>query len=272
MSRPSFSEQVCEVRTTPLRAFNANVAILYLALAVIMVIVAWFGSSKTGPAAFDSNVYRLEGHYSAQGMAVPPPTARSLVTLTPWGSALALLGALLIGAMFHFVFAIDFKRQYTLLLVDRCNGMRWAQFAIIHTILAIVIAQMVGCCSFDFLFLALFVLPGLGVLGYFADRAYPCCPRMMNAVTLGTAIIMVGYWVPVITNFAYRQQSAPPYMWIALITLGILDFVFLITPLVQSRSHMSYFIGEMGGTLLLVLVSAIVLTCVSWALTDQLST
>ncbi len=267
-----YSEQTCEVRTTPLRAFNANIAVLYVALAIIAIILTWFSSGKTGASTFDSNVYRLAGHY-ASNLVVPPPTALSMVTLTPWGTSLALMGALIVGALFHFVYAVDCKRLYTLLLVDRCNGMRWAQFAIIHTILGLVVAQLLGTTTFDFLMFALLALPCLGVLGYFGDRSYPCCPCMGNMVIVGTGLIMLAYWIPVITNFAYRVDdsnvTAPPYMWIALFLFAIHDIMIFAAPLIQFRTRVSYFITEMINTLSLVVISAIILVCVGWALAEQ---
>lgn len=267
-----YVEQTCEVRTTPLRAFNANVAVLYVFLSVVAIILAWYGSTKTGGATFDSNIYRLSGHYDVN-IVVPPAGTTSMVALTPSGTALALIGAFIVGALFHFVYAVDCHRLYTLLLVDRCNGMRWAQFAIVHTVLALVVAQLLGTTTFDFLFFALLALPCLGVLGYFGDRAYPCCPHMVNAVICGTALIMLAYWVPVITNFAYRNEdagiNAPAYMWIALFLFAAYDIIVFVFPFIQSRSRMSYFLTETISTLCLMVISAIVLACVGWALADQ---
>lgn len=199
-----------------------------------------------------------------------------MVTLTPWGTSLAMMGALIVGALFHFVYAMDCKRLYTLLLVDRCNGMRWAQYAIIRTILGLVVAQLLGTTTFDFLMFALLALPCLGVLGYFGDRAYPCCPCMVNMVIVGTALIMLAYWIPVITNFAYRNEdagmSAPAYMWIALFLLAFYDLLIFATPFIQFRTRVSYFIIETVSTVALVVISAIILVCVGWALADQNST
>jgi hypothetical protein len=267
-----YAETTCEVRTTPLRAFNANVGILYVALAVIAAILAWFSSTKSGAATFDSNVYRLSGHYVGNDV-VPPAGATSMVTLTPWGTALALMGALIIGAMFHFVYAADCRRMYTLLLIDRCNGMRWAQFGIIHTILALIVAQILGTTTFDFLMFALLALPCLGILGYFGDKSYPCCPCMSNVVIVGTALIMLAYWIPVITNFAYRvsdsRVAAPPYMWIALFLLLFYDAIVLVAPIIQARCRLSYFLTETINSIGLVVISAVILICVGWALADQ---
>lgn len=267
-----YSEQTCEVRTTPLRAFNANIAILYVGMAVIAIILAWFSSTKSGAATFDSNVYRLNGHYSSNDV-IPPAGATSLVSLTPWGTALALTGALVVGALFHFVYATDCRRLYTLLLVDRCNGMRWAQFGIIHTILCLITAQLLGTTTFDFLMFGVLALPVLGVLGYFGDRAYPCCPCMVNVVIIGTLLIMAAYWVPVITNFAFRMAdsgiNAPAYMWIALFLLFFYDIWIFISPFLQARTRMSYFMTEVINTVALIVISAIILVCVGWALADQ---
>ncbi len=266
------AEQTCEVRTTPLRAFNANIAVLYVALATVAIILSWLGSTKTGPATFDSNVYRLSGNYSGN-LVVPPSGVTSMVTLTPWGTGLALAGALVVGAMFHFVYASDYKRLYTLFIVDRCNGMRWAQFGIVHTILALIVAQLLGTKTFDFLFFTLLALPCLGVLGYFGDRSYPCCPFMVNIMIVGTALIMLAYWIPVITNFAYRNSdagiAAPAYMWIALFALLIYDVLIFASPFIQARGRISYFIAETVSSLSLLVISGIILVCVSWGIGDQ---
>lgn len=267
-------ESQCEVRTTPLRAYNANVGILYVALSVIVVIYAWFNSTKVGAATFDTNVYRLAGHYSGNTI-VPPAGTSSLVTLTPMGTGLALLGATILGALFHFVYALDCRRLYTLLVVDRCNGMRWAQYALIHTILALIVAQLTGTTTFDFLMFGLLALPVLGVLGYFADKSYPCCPHMMNVVFLGTAILFVAYWIPVMTNFIYRYIDAtippPVYMWIALISFLLYDIFVFLAPWIQSRSRVMYLHAEIAHSMSLVIITTIIVICVGWALTDQTS-
>lgn len=267
-----YTESQCEVSTTPLRAFNANVGILYGALAVISIVLVWFSSSKTGGATFDSNLYRLFGHYS-RNTVVPPASTLSLVNLTPHGIGLILLAALILGALFHAVYAVDSRRLYTLLLVDRCNGMRWSQFALIHTLLAVVVAQLLGSTTFDFLWFTLFAMPILGILGYFADKSYPCCPTTINVVMIGMAILILGYWVPVIMNFAYRYsdaQLAPPaYMWLALFALALFDIFIFVGPILQSRQKLSYFVVETMNTLALLSVSAVVLVAVGWAMTDQ---
>lgn len=267
-----YSEQTCEVRTTPLRAFNANIAVLYVGLAIIAAVLAWFGSTKNGSATFDSNVYRLIGHYSGNDV-IPPAGATSIVSLTTWGTALALMGALIVGALFHFVYAADCQRLYTLLLVDRCNGMRWAQFGVIHTILCLVVAQLLGTTTFDFLMFGLLALPVLGVLGYFGDRSYPCCPCMTNVVIIGTLLIMLAYWVPVITNFAFRMSdsnvAAPAYMWIAMFLLFFYDVWIFVSPFLQARTRMSYFMMEIISSVSLIIISIIILGCVGWALAAQ---
>lgn len=269
-----YAENQCEVRTTPLRALNANLAVLYIALAAIAAVITWFSSTKTGAATFDSNIYRLVGRY-AGNYVVPPAGTASLVNLTPQGLSLVLLAALVIGALFHAVYALDCRRLYTLLLVDRCNGMRWAQFAVIHTLIALVVAQMTGTATFDFMWFGLLGLPILGVLGYFADRAYPCCPIMVNMVIFGTAIVLLAYWVPVITNFWYRctdtGRSAPAYMWIALVALGIFDILLFASPFIQARQRISYFIAETTHTIALLILSTVILVAVGWALADQTS-
>lgn len=268
-----FSENQCEVRTTPLRAFNANVAILYVILAVVALVVTWFNSRKIGASPFDSNVYRLVGNYYSDNTVTPPATVASLVNLTPHGLSLVLFAALMLGSLFHFIYALDIRRLYTLLLVDRCNGMRWAQFAIIHTLLAIVVAQMLGTTTFEFLWLVLFAFPLIGILGYFNDRSYPCSPCLSNVAILGTGLIMLAYWVPVITNFTYRfidSNMAPPvYMWIAMIGLFLFDLMIFVAPWIQSRQRLSYFVFEMLHTIALLIISIIVLVCVIWALADQ---
>ena len=269
---PLYQESQCEVRTTPLRAFNANIGIIYVALAIIAVIITWFGNTKTGGATFDTNIYRLSFRFYGNTV-IPPPGTTSMVTLTPIGTSLALLGALILGGIFHFVYAVDYRRQYTLKLIDRCNGMRWAEFAIIHTILALVVAQLLGTTTFDFMFFCLLALPCLGVLGYFGDRSYPCCPHITNIVILGMALVFLAYWVPVITNFAYRNSdaglSAPPYMWIALFSLAIFDIIVFVTPWIQARQRPSYFFIETASSAGLLVISAIILSMIGWALADQ---
>lgn len=196
-----------------------------------------------------------------------------MVSLTPWGTALTLTGALVVGALFHFVYATDCRRLYTLSLVDRCNGMRWAEFAVIHTILCLIVAQLLGTTTFDFLMFGLIALPVLGILGYFGDRSYPCNPTMMNITIVGTLLIMVAYWVPVITNFAYRMGdsgiNAPAYMWIAMFFLLFYDVWIFLAPFVQSRTRTSYFMMEIVGAVALALISVVILVCVGWALADQ---
>jgi hypothetical protein len=196
-----------------------------------------------------------------------------MVTLTPSGTSLALLGAMIVGAVFHFIYAVDCRRLYTLLLVDRCNGMRWVQFGIIHTILALVVAQMLGTSTFDFLFFGFLGLPCLAILGYFADKAFPCCPTITNVVILGTALLLLAYWIPVITNFAYRNKdagmTAPAYMWVALFFLAAFDFLVLMSPIIQARTRVSYFVTETMSALGLVVISAIVMVTVGWALSEQ---
>ncbi len=196
-----------------------------------------------------------------------------MLTLSPHGASLILLGALLICALFHFVYAVDHRRLYTLFLVDRCNTMRWAQFGLMHTALAMVVAQLVGVCTFDFMVMSMLMLPCLGVVGYFGDRAYPCCPRMAAVAVFGIALILLGFWIPVITNFAYRNSeagvAAPAYMWIALIALLIFDVVFFVSPIIQLRLHFSYFLIETMSTVGLMILSAVILGALGWALNDQ---
>lgn len=268
----SFSESQCEVRTTPLRAFNANMGVLYILLTGVAVIIVWFSSTKTGAASFDTNIYRLTNKYSGN-QVVPPAGTSSLVALTPMGTALALLGALALAAMFHFVYALDCRRLYTLLLVDRCNGMRWAQYAIVHTVLAMIVAQMLGTTTFDFMMFALLALPCLGVLGYLGDRAYPCSPHMVYATILGSAVLLLAYWIPVITNFAYRNADspywAPAYMWVALAAFFIYDVFLFVSPWIQSRHRPSYFFVETFHSMGLLLISTVVVIAVGWALADQ---
>lgn len=272
-SRSPYTEQNCEVRTTPLRAFNANVGILYLALAAVSMILAWFNSSKTGASTFDTNIYRLEGNYTGNNLVVPPSGLASLVTITPWGANLILSIVLLIGGLFHFIYATDFKRLYTLLLIDRCNTMRWVQFAIVHTGIALLLAQLMGTTTYDFMMFGIFALPCLGVLGYFSDRSYPCCPCMSHVALVGTALLFIGYWVPVITNFSYRYADsglAPPaYMWIALFLLAAYSIFIFISPILQSRGKISYFILETVHALALLMISAIAVVCMGWALSNQ---
>lgn len=267
-----YAENQCEVKTTPLRAFNANIAILYITMATIAGIITWFAGAKTGAATFDSNVYRLTGRYSGNTV-VPPAGTASLVNLTPQALSLALLGALLCGALFHMVYALDLRRLYTLMLVDRCNSMRWAQFAIVHTLLALIVAQMLGTTTFDFMWFCLLALPILGILGYFGDRAYPCYPCMVHVVIIGVAIILLAYWVPVLTNFTYRYMDAstppPAYMWIALVGLALFDIIFFAMPFIQARQRISYFVFEMLHSIGLLIISAVILATVAWALADQ---
>lgn len=268
----TYTETQCEVRTTPLRAFNANIAVLYVALAVVAAVLTWFVGRKSGAATFDTNVYRLRGHYQLN-YVVPPAGTASLVNLTPQGVGLVLICALVVGAFFHVIYAFDFRRLYTLLLIDRCNTMRWAQFAIVHTLLALIVAQLLGTTTLDFLWLGLLALPVLGVLGYFGDRAYPCDPSMVNVVIIGMVIMFIGYWVPVIMNFAYRcaeaNRAAPAYMWIAMVSLILYHILLFASPFIQARQKTSYFILETLHALALLVVSALILISVAWALADQ---
>lgn len=270
-----YSEQSCEVRLTPLKAFNANIAVFYTILAIVAIILTSFSATKIGAATFDSNIYRLSGHYSGN-YVIPPSSVTSMVTLTPWGTSLALMTALIIGSMFHFIYALDYKRLYTLFLLDRCNGMRWAQFGIIHTILALIVAQLLGTTTFDFMMFAVLALPCLGVLGYFGDKAYPCCPCMVNIVIFGTALILIAYWIPVITNFSYRYSDSgvnpPAYMWIALFLFAFFDILVFLAPIIQARVRASYFFTETISSLGLAVISTIILACVGWALAAQNST
>lgn len=274
----SYSETQCEVRTTPLRAFNANIAVIYVTMTIVAIVVIWFSTRKSGPATFDTNVYRLTNRYIGN-LVVPPAGAASMVNMSTQGIGLVIVAALLIGAFFHVVYALDCRRLYTLLLVDRCNGMRWAQFALIHTLIAVAVAQLLGSTTFDFLWFCLLALPVLGVLGFFADRSYPCCPKLVNTMILGTALILIAYWVPVMTNFTYRALDAangaraiPSYMWIALFSLLIFDVLVFAMPFFQARQRVSYFLIETMHTLLILIITVIILACVAWALCDQQST
>jgi hypothetical protein len=253
--------------------FNANIAVIYLIFTVVGICFSWFSSSKTGASTYDSNIYRVMGHYGAGKIVVPPGSAVPLVNVTPMGTGLALVGAMLISALFHFIYAIDCRRLYTLSLIDRCNAMRWAQFGITHTILAMIVAQMLGTVTYDFLMASLMFLPCLGIMGYFEDRSFPCSPTMGNVSVLGAALLLLAYWIVVVTNFVYRYTDAavppPAYMWIALVGLFLYDILFFIMPWIQYRQRLGYFTVEVVQNIALVAISGIILVCVCWALADQ---
>lgn len=270
-----YDDQKCAITTTPLRLLNLNLGIFYLILMIVTIVFGVKRSNVTEPF-YDSNLYRLKGTYNSLNRIDGPATAVSLASLSPSGIAYIIATALGICALFHFVYAIDLKRMYTLMLVDKCNAMRWAQIGIAFMLMGIATAELLGSMSMEFYIMAILTLPLIGIFGFFIDKHYPCYPYLLYWAFAGFLMVLIGYWTSVGVTFAYRVIDAPGgpgaipgYMYMALASLALYSLVLLVGPILMQRTRLNYFKSEIIQTFLLFIMLAITSGSIIWAVSNS---
>lgn len=260
----------CDYRGTPLRLVNANLGILYLALAAATLSIYFYLGTGT-VATYDKNLYNLRNIYSATGGTIMGTAAPSSTVTINTACVLILFTMLFVTNMlFHFGYALDYKRAYTIMLIDRCNKLRWIQFAIVNTLLALYVAQISGTNSFDFFLAALFFLPVGGILGFLMDKYYPCFPGLFWIAYLGLFLaIGVAYWSPVITNLAIHWMDSNgtmlPYIFVAGASLMVFHLLIVLLSYIQTRTKIRYPTIEIIHSFLMFALCTAMIGSFAWA-------
>lgn len=259
----------CDYRGTPLRLVNANLAVLYLAIGIATFVIFWYLGDRP-IKTFDPNLYSLRNAYNGQN--VIGPAIPTVVTTTNSPFLLILMMMLcLTNFIFHTIYAMDIKRAYTIMLVDRCNFARWIQFALVNTALSLVVAHMLGTTSFDFVLSGIFFLPMIGIVGYIMDKSYPCLPDYFWPVYIGFFLLLVGaFWSTVITNFVTHSIDSGgktnSYLYFGLVMLAIFHIIMFFLPYVSSRLKIKYTTVELLTSFLLFGLTAAVIGFICWSI------
>lgn len=259
----------CDYKGTPLRLVNANLAVLYLALGVTTFVVYWYLGDQP-IKTFDQNLYALRNAYN--GTDVVPPAIPTVVTATNSPSLLIfMMMVCLTNFIFHMVYAIDLKRAYTIMLVDRCNFVRWIQFALVNTIFSLIAAHVLGTTSFDFFLAGAFFLPVAGLLGYFIDKSHPCLPDFFWPSYIGFFLVLLAaFWSPVICNFSTHAIDAGgkirPYLYFGIIILALYHISTFLIPYLQLRLKMKYTTIELMNSFLMFGFTACMIGLICWAI------
>ncbi len=263
----------CDYRATPLRLVNANLGILYLALtAATLSVYFYIGGGEV--TTYDKNLYTLRNTYSASGSTIMGSAATSSTISINVPCVLIIFAMLFFTNMiFHFGYALDYKRAYTIMLIDRCNKLRWIQFAIVNTVLSLFVAQIAGTNSFDFFLAGLFFLPVAGILGFLMEKYYPCFPGLFWIAYLGLFLVMaVSYWSPVGTNLAVHwmdsRSTMLPYIFVGVSALFAFHLLVLLLAYIQTRTKMQYSTAEIIYSFLMFALSTAMIGVFSWAVVD----
>ncbi len=262
----------CDYKGTPLRLVNANIGILYLALAVSAVAIYFYIGSKN-INTFDKNLYTLRNVFNGIfpiGNAVASPT---IDTSTPTLLFLMMM-LFFVNMLFHFGYAIDFKRAYTVMLMDRSNKLRWIQFAITNTILTLFTAHLTGTTSFDFFIVSLLALPAAGGFGYIMDKSNPCFPGMFWVSYLGLILLaFIAPWCVIAYNFSVHTIDSgvfpPGYTYTALVALATFHLILVTLPYIQTRSRIKYSSVELIHSFILFGVSAALFGILVWSILNS---
>lgn len=262
----------CDYKGTPLRLVNANIGILYMALAVAAVSIYFYLGNRV-MTTFDKNIYTLRNVYNGVFPIGNAVASATIETSTP---TLVFLMMMLFftNMLFHFGYAIDFKRAYTVMLIDRCNKLRWIQFAITNTILTLFAAHISGTTSLDFFLIGLLALPAAGAFGFLMDKTSPCFPGMFWVSYIGLiALTFLAPWAVIVYNFSVHSIDSgvfpPGYLYTGIIALATFHLILIVLPYIQTRSKIKYSSIELLHSFMLFAVSAAMFGVLVWLILNS---